>query len=117
MNAFFKEIKEDQILFRSSILSAIIVFISVIYIFLFYQNLPPLLPIFNQMPWGEQRITGTIFIFTTPAIAILILIVNLIFAKYIYKRIPLIARIFSLTTFLICILNLLFIIRTIHAAL
>jgi len=117
MNGFFKEIKEDKILFRGSILSVTIILVSLLFIILYYGSLPPLIPLFNQMPWGEDRISNSIFIFLIPTITLLIFVTNLIFAKLIYKKIPLISRLFSMTSFLISVLSLLFIIRTISTIL
>ena len=117
MNAFFKEIKEDKILLRGAILTTSIIFLSLASIVFLYSKLPPLIPIFNQMPWGEARIQRTVWIFIVPVIALIIFIINLIFEKLIYKKIPLIARIFSMTALLISILSFLFIIRTINIVL
>lgn len=117
MNGFFKEIKEDKILFRGSVLSIAVILISLLFIILYYSSLPPLIPLFNQMPWGEDRITQVNFIFSIPAIASLIFVINLIFTKLIYKKTPLISRLFSMTSLLISVLSLLFIIRTINTVL
>lgn len=114
MNALFKEIKEDKILLRSAILTISIILLSFVSIILLYGKLPPLIPLFNQMPWGQERIQRTIWIFIVPTIALIIFLINLIFEKLIYQKIPLIARIFSITALLISILSFLFIIRTIH---
>lgn len=116
MNGFFRQ-GWDKLLLRASIVSLVLTFISFITIILYYNSLPPFIPLFNQMPWGEERITKTIWIFIIPGISIVFFILNLIFAKYIYLRIPLIARLFSMTSFLISVLTFLFIIRTIRTAL
>lgn len=117
MNEFFKEVKEDKILLRGSIFSGTLILISLVCIVIYYNSLPPLIPIFNQMPWGEERIAKNIFIFLVPLIAFLVFVANLIFATYVYKKIPLISRLFSMTSLLASILTLLFIIRTIHTIL
>lgn len=113
----FKEVLQDKLLLRASFLSFIIIIISLLSIIFYYQNLPPFIPLFNQMPWGEQRIAKTIWIFIIPGVSILFFIVNLIFAKYVYKAAPLVARLFSFATFLISVLSFIFILRTIYVAL
>lgn len=113
----FDQIKQDKILLRGSILSLSLIVISLITIILYYQSLPPFIPLFNQMPWGELRITKTIWILLIPAISLTFFILNLFFASYIYKSVPLVARLFSMTSFLVTVLSLLFIIRTINTAL
>ena len=60
MNEFFKDIKEDKILFRGSILTLSFIFLSFATITFYYNSLPPIIPIMNQMPWGEERIQKTI---------------------------------------------------------
>lgn len=117
MKEFFKEIKQDKILFRGSLFSIGIVGFCLLYIIIWYNSLPPLIPFFNQMPWGEERITRNLFIFLIPLIALIIFVVNLIVAKIVYKKIPLISRLFSMTSLLISLLALLFVIRTIHTIL
>lgn len=116
MNAF-KDILRDKILLRGTVLSLCLTAISIIIIGFYYNILPPFIPLFNQMPWGEQRIMRTLWITLIPSIALLFLGINLFFASKIYKNVPLIARLFSVTSFLISILAFLFVIRTINAAL
>ncbi len=43
----------------------------------FYRFLPPFIPIFNQMPWGQERLGKTITIFVPVLVALLISIINL----------------------------------------
>lgn len=117
MKELFRGIKSDKILFRSSIFSLVIILLSLLNLALYYKSLPPFIPLFNQMPWGEERITQTVLIFIIPFIAFAFLVINIIFANFIYKRIPLIARLFSITSFLISLLALLFVVRTIHVVL
>lgn len=117
MKELFRGIKSDKILFRSSVFSLVIILLSLLNLVLYYKSLPPFIPLFNQMPWGEERIIQTVWIFIIPSIALAFLVINMVFANFIYKRIPLMARLFSITSFLISLLALLFIIRTIHAVL
>lgn len=114
MNALFENIKEDKLLERGFLLNFFIIVISLLYILLYFKNLPPFIPIFNQLPWGEQRIAETIWIFLLPVISFLILGINLISSSMFYKKNPLIARLFSVTSFLVSTLAFLFIVRTIH---
>ena len=117
MNELFKKLKEDKLLFRSFSLNFSVIFISFVYIILNFGSLPPFIPIFNQLPWGEQRIAKTIWIFLLPIIAFLIFGANLIISTRFYKKNPLIARLFSITSFLITVLTLLFLIRTVNTVL
>jgi hypothetical protein len=78
----------------------------------FFRNLPPLVPIFNQLAWGTSRIGGKIEILIPFGIAISILLINIFSTARFYIKVPLLARILSLTTLLISFLALLFLLRT-----
>lgn len=78
-----------------------------------YNKLPPVLPLYNQLPWGQPRL-GTKNEFFLPLIIVLsLLVVNLLICENIYAKMPLVARILSQTSLLISFLALFFIIRTI----
>ena|SRR3990172_7817997 len=113
MKNFINNIKADRWTFRGFIISFLLTVLTVIYILLNYKNLPPLLPIFNQLPWGAQRLTETPGIFIPIVVFTFIFVFNIIFASLVYEKNPLIARILSATTLLVAIMNFLFIIRTI----
>lgn len=113
MNEFIKPVINDKILSFCFASSFFLIFISLSYTFFVYQKLPPVIPIFNQLPWGEQRLGDKLQIFLPIIIAISINILNIFIASFNYKNIPLISRMFSVTSFLICLLMLIFIIRTV----
>lgn len=117
MNALFKNIKQDKLLERGFLLNFILILLSIIYILLYLKSLPPFIPIFDQMPWGDQRIAQTIWLFLIPLLSFSVFAVNLTFSSFIYKRNVLVARLFSVTSFLFSILSFLFIVRTIHTVL
>lgn len=117
MKEIFKTIREDKIAERSFFIGFAIIILGIFYIAFYYQNLPPYLPLFNQLPWGEQRLSKTIGIFIPPLIAFLILILNFFFSSVIYKKTPLLSRILAITSFLIAVLTFLFVIRTVQIVL
>lgn len=113
MKEHFKYIRRDKLIFRLSILTLIFLLFSVLYIIIFYSKLPPLLPVFNQLPWGEERLSFTPGIFIPPITVGIILIFNLFISGFAYTRSPLISRLLIVTSFITSLLNLLFIIRTV----
>ncbi|MFH1186861.1 MAG: hypothetical protein V1697_01660 [Candidatus Levyibacteriota bacterium] len=117
MKKFFKIIIDDKITQKGFILCFAIILISILYILFYYNSLPPLLPLFNQLSWGDQRLSKTIGIFIPPLIAFFIFLINLIISSRIYSRAPLLSRILAITSFLISVLTFLFIIRTVQAVL
>lgn len=113
MKKFINNIKADRWTFRGFNISLLLTFLTILFILINYRNLPPFIPIFNQLPWGAQRLTVTPGIFIPIAVFGIIFIVNLIFTSFVYPKNPLLARIVAATTFLVAIINFLFIIRTI----
>ena len=113
MKKLFKNITSDKMTFRGFLLSLFLLILSVIYLVFYYNNLPPYIPLFNQLPWGQQRIVPTIEIFLPIGIFFLIFVINFIFTSIVYNKNPLIGRIIAATTLLIAIMNLIFIIRTV----
>ncbi len=113
MKKFITNIRADNITSKGFIISLTLFFITIIFIFIYYGSLPPLIPIFNQLPWGPQRLVPTLGIFIPIIIFTLIYIFNLIFSSIVYTKNPLIARIVAATTLLISIINFIFIIRTV----
>jgi hypothetical protein len=117
MKDFINNIKADKLTFRGFIISFFVVFLTFLLILAVYKNLPPLIPIFNQLPWGEQRLTQTPGIFIPIAAFLCILIFNLIFTSIIYTKSPLIARIVAAVTLMLAIMNFVFIAKTLFSIL
>jgi hypothetical protein len=117
MKEFFSDIRNDNITQKSFFGSIFIIFLSVVYILFYYSNLPPFIPLYNQLPWGEQRLAATSGILIPSLLGFVIFIFNLILSSIIYKKIPLISRMLSVTTLLIALLTFLFIIRTVQIVL
>lgn len=114
MNAFFKHIQADRILYAGFLISLAFIVLAIAAVLLFYRSLPPFIPLYNQLPWGESRLGTRIEIFIPSLIGILIFGANIIFSSLFYSRIPLVARIFSITSLLVSLLLSLFIIRLIQ---
>lgn len=113
MKEFFKDIRRDKI-GRFGFLSACILsLLTFFYILLTYKNLPPFIPIFNQLPWGEQRLGITLTIFIPILIDLLIILFNLFISALIYQKMPLVSRMLAITTFIVTILTFLFVVKTV----
>lgn len=114
MKKYFKYLREDKLLSRLFVIAFILIAITVVYILINYSKLPPLLPVFNQLPWGEKRLSQTIGIFIPSGVVFAILIFNIIASSLSYPKSPLISRMLAVTSFLTSLLTLLFVIRTIQ---
>jgi hypothetical protein len=113
MKNLINNIKADKLAFRGFIISLLLTFLTILYILLNYSNLPPLIPVFNQLPWGNSRLVSINGIFIPVIIFIIILIFNILFTSLVYSKNPLIARIVAAVTLILAMMNLLFIVRTV----
>lgn len=109
----FKYLTKDKLLKRLFIISLILIILTVVLIVISFTKLPPLLPLYNQLPWGDKRLTSTLGIFIPPIIVFAIFLADVVLSVYSYPKSPLIARMFSITSFLVSMLTFLFILRTI----
>ncbi len=114
MNISFKQFKNDNTFLLGYLSSISLLVISVSYILLLYSQIPPYLPIFNQMPWGDMRIGAKNTIFLPIGITTFVCIINFFLSAYLYEKLPLVSRIFAVVSLLICIFTLLFSIRTLQ---
>ncbi len=114
MKGPYKLILEDKITRWGLILSGIFLVLGIISIGIYYFSLPPLLPLFNQLPWGEKRLGSRPEIFIPVLLAILFLIINFITSARLYKKTPLLSRMLSITTLLASLLSFIFIVRTVY---
>ena len=113
MKNFIKNITSDKLALRGFFISLILMLLTILYILVNYSNLPPFVPIFNQLPWGNDRLTMPLGIFIPTLLLAFIFIFNLIFTSLIYNKNPLIARMVAAVTLILSFMNFLFIIRTI----
>jgi hypothetical protein len=112
MNELFKHIKADKIIKWGMTLATGILILEIAYILIVYRALPPFLPLFNQMPWGEERLGDKIEIFLPVVITVAFAGVNVLLIARLYTRMPLASRILSITTLLITVLSCIFVTRT-----
>ncbi len=111
MKGLFKNLKADKIVWRSILLTFILLLINMVYTAIVYNFLPPFIPLFNQMPWGEQRLGLKIEVFLPFLVILSVFFINIILSSLFYEKMPLISRILSVTTLLVAIIVLIFIIR------
>ena len=114
MNGFFKDFKGDKVISGGFVVTFITIFLTFIYILINLQSFPPYIPLFNQLPWGDQRLGTTFTIFIPLGIAILIAILNIVICSFIYKKSQIVSRLLTVASALVAFLSFLFIIRTIQ---
>ncbi|MCL4353797.1 hypothetical protein M1615_05060 [Patescibacteria group bacterium] len=111
MNGLFRHVRGDKTLFYSLLLGLALLLGSAVFIIVIYRFLPPLIPVFNQLPWGDGRLAQKQFIFTPIILVLFFAITNLTLSLFIYKKIPLLSRILLATLFIGALLVFIFIIR------
>jgi len=114
MSALIKQLSSDKIVWWSILASLGCLLLSLSFIFLFYKALPPVLPLYNQLPWGTERLGPKLRLLIPVVICFAFLLSNAIISNYVYEKIPVLARILNVTTFLIALLTAVFVFRIIR---
>lgn len=82
---------------------------------IFYRDLPPFIPLYNQLSWGISRLAPKEFLAIPIAIALGIGITNYILSRALYNNMPIVSRILIVTSLLVSLLMFFLIVRTIQA--
>ncbi len=114
MNELIKQLSQDKTVWWSTLLSITIIMVSILLVLVYYQSLPPLIPLFNQLPWGADRLSAKINLLLPIALSFIILIGNTTLIKYIYEKMGITTRMLAITTLLIAVLTCIFTIRIIQ---
>ena len=112
MKGFIKIIASDKIIRWGTLFSGGIILVVLIYGAVIYHNLPPVLPLYNQMPWGEDRLGTKPEFFILPGMALIVLVGNTILSAAVYERMPLVSRALTITCLLVSLVIGIFIFRT-----
>lgn len=114
MKGLFKRVNADRIIKLSTYISLGFLLLHLVYTSLLYNFLPPFFPLFNQMPWGEERLGTKIEIFLPLLITVSFFSLNFFISFWFYEKMPLVSRILGITTLLVSVLSFIFIVRTIQ---
>lgn len=117
MKEFFSDVRSDKLTFRGFIATFFLIILPLPYILFNYKGFPPFMPIFNQLPWGMPRLAPPLGIFFPSLISFFVLVLNIFLSSFIYKKTPLVSRMLAVTSLLIALLTLLFVIRTVQIVL
>ena len=107
----YKNLFADKIIRSSTIGTSLMFLMTILVVLLNYTHFPPFLPLYNKLAWGYARLGHTYEIAIPICLALFLCIGNILFAKYIYDRVPLLARFLSLTMLLIGLFICIFIIK------
>jgi hypothetical protein len=71
----------------------LVLFLTFLLLILKFRFLPPQVPIFYSLPWGEEQLGNPTYLFILPLLAFLLGLVNFFLAKIILTKEPLAAKI------------------------
>jgi len=109
----FRTLTADKITKYTMAATIVIFAIQLVFLAINFGNLPPVIPVFNQLPWGIERLGTRLSIFFPLTAAFICSGTNLILASITYESMPLIARVMGFTSFLVSLICLIFTVRTI----
>lgn len=107
MSAKISTLLKDSSIKYSLLLCLFFLFAQSILLAFFYFTLPPIVPFFNSLPWGTERLAASQFMLSLPMGVTIILLINLYISKRIYLKHALIARILTVNGLLISLLGFL----------
>ncbi len=107
MKERLKNASRDSVIRFSVIFSLVFIFLETVLILVFFGKLPPFIPFFNSMPWGESRLAPpNNFLYLFSSFIAVVILDNFLSAVF-YKSYPLISRILSVTSLLFVFLGFL----------
>ena len=74
MRGFINFIQSDKILLRGTLISLALLLLHVLALSIFYRLLPPYVPVYNQLPWGSERLGSRLELFIPFGISTTLLI-------------------------------------------
>ena len=114
MNEVSNLVKADKIIRWGMTFSLALLVLQAILLGIFFLQLPPLVPMFNQLPWGDERLGANYEMFLPLVITLVFFLFNYFLLRKLYVTMPLVSRIMSITTLLAALLSLIFIVRTLQ---
>ena len=63
----------------------ILIFVQIIVLIFSYDDLPPQIPLFYSLPWGQNQLANTSYIFILPISSTVILIINTTLISFLAK--------------------------------
>lgn len=106
-------LKEDKVLKFAFLSSSFLLLLQILFLIFTYKNLPPLIPLYLQRPWGQSQIAPQIQIFLLPALTLFLIIFNTFLSTFLYKESPLLSRILLWGQAIFCLLATLAVVRII----
>lgn len=110
----FNKLKQDPIFIWSAIVSLVGIGLTLILLFIIWSKLPPVVPFFYSLPWGEEQLTPLITLIVVLIGAIFLYLFNfgLAFLLYhfsvFYSRLLLVAACITCLLTSVTVINIIF---------
>jgi hypothetical protein len=114
MNGAFKLIRADKIIRAAMTISLLLILLHIGYLAFFFFSLPPVMPLYNQLPWGEPRLGSRLEVLIPITLTAIFFVINYIFLARLYSTMPLVSRMIGITSLLLSLLSFIFIVRTLQ---
>lgn len=114
MNEVSNIVKADKIIRWGMTFSLALLVLQAIFLGIFFFQLPPLVPLFNQLPWGDERLGASYEMFLPLVMTSVFFLFNYFLLRKLYATMPLVSRIMGITTLLATLLSCIFIVRTLQ---
>ena len=105
MKEHIKTIYVDRMLFLTLLASLFLLFLQLSIIVIKLTTLPPLVPLLFQQPWGQRQLVGRELIFILPLVSALFVACNIAAALSMYRKMPLLSRMFFWGSLFIVLLS------------
>ena len=82
------------------------IIIQIAFLFWKFNSLPPQVPLYYSLPWGESQLTQTSLLFLLPTISLVLLLIDHLFAISLVKISSLLSRILLVISLIFSFLSL-----------
>lgn len=113
MRLALREVWDDKITGNCLNLTLIAIIASFFVLLFSWFNLPPEVPLFYSLPWGEEQLVSPLLLWSLPASSLIITLVNLTCASY-FSSDKLLTRVLMVTTSLYSLLAAMILFRIIN---
>ncbi len=92
----------------------IFIIIQIIFLFWKFNSLPPQVPLYYSLPWGESQLAQASLLFLLPTISVVLLLIDHLFAISLTKTSVLLSRILLVISLIFSFLSLITLLRIIY---
>ena len=83
----------------------VLIVIQLAYLFLQFNVLPPQVPLFYSLPWGEPELAGASSLFLLPLLSLVIFLLNSVLAAIFLKPLRLLSRLLFIFSLIFALLS------------